>query len=177
MSRLEIRALRSLIKISFRRQENLDKVRLQANEELIRLSELAQQCTLEVENAAERVMIQTMVIDKMVTSNSRFQVGDYLAHQDHQATLQEKMGLAHDSQTKAETAVSRQKEVLDAARRAADKNLKQRERIQEKLNALLEKINVKNMDDQDEEAEEALASRKRLLKLSEAIEKNTIQND
>jgi len=167
MKKAELNAFRTLIRIRKRRQESLDKVRVEAQHELTRLMETvseAEQIRLEAE---ERVVTQTRLIDKLTEPGSKFQIADYLSQEDYRTFLQQKAVVEQTNVNQAKAAVVQQETVLANARIAAATNARQQERLEERVEAIVAEINVKKMDDEDEEAEEAVVTRK-LLKVRKA---------
>lgn len=164
MKKAELHAFRTLIRIRKRRQEGLDRLRIDAQHELTRLMqavEEAEQIRLE---AAQRVTAQSRLIDKLTEPGSKFQVADYLAQEDYRTLLEQKAVVEQTNVNQARAAVVQQETVLASARKAAATNTRQQERLEERVKAIVAEIDIKKMDDEDEEAEEAVVTR-RLLKL------------
>ena len=168
MNKVKLRAFRSLSKIRLRRQDGFDQARNEAQKELTRLTHEAQQAGQDVEAAQDNVTRQTELIEDLTSPGKSFQIGNYLAQQDYQVALQEKVKIASQKEQQCVDAVDRQREVLAEARRAANRNLQQRERLQEKITKILTDADQKQMDDQDEEAEESFVARKQMAILSAA---------
>jgi hypothetical protein len=166
MNKVKVRAFRALVKIRLRRQEGFDQARNAAQRELTRLLDEVQKAGQEVETAQTNVTRQTELIDDLTSAGRSFQIGNYLAQQDYHGTLQEKVRAAVSKETQCLSASDQQREVLNDARHAANRNLQQRERLQQKIAKILKEADQKQMDDQDEEAEESFVARKHMASLS-----------
>ncbi|MES2831678.1 MAG: hypothetical protein V4695_06775 [Pseudomonadota bacterium] len=167
MKKAELHAFRTLIRIRKRRQESLDKVRVEAQHELSRLMEAVNDAKQILLEAEERVVTQGRLIDKLTEPGSKFQVADYLAQEDYRTFLQQKAVAEQTNVNQAKAAVVQQETVLASARAAAATNARQQERLEERVKAIVAEIDVKKMDDEDEEAEETVVTRK-LLKVRKA---------
>lgn len=168
MNNSKLRALKSLVRIRLRRQESYDKARSEAQQELARLSDAAAGATQAADLADELVSRQIDLIDNLTAAGSSFQINEYLAQQDYHETLREKAAAERVKETQCFAAVERQQAVLAEARRAANHNLQHRERLQEKVVAMLKEADTKQMDDQDEEAEESFVARKQIAIIAAA---------
>lgn len=158
--KMQLRAYRTLVRIRIQRQEALDRERTDAQAELARLGEAARETAQAFVTAQESVTGQVALLDRLTRSGNRFQIADYLAQQDYHASLEELAGQAHAENAKADAAVAAQQEVLRQARSAASMNLRQRERLEEKIRLILVQLDVAQMDAEDEEAEETVVTRK-----------------
>ena len=155
MNANKLPALRTLVKIRLKRQEVLDGLKLQAQEELKRLMESLDSAVTALDIGTGRVEQQAAKLEALTQAGARFQVSEYLAEQDFLGTLSDESAQLQSQLTSAEKAVADQDRVLKEARLAASRNEKQREQLMEKIASLLAEIDVAQMDRQDEEAEEA----------------------
>lgn len=169
MKKAELHAFRTLITIRKRRQEGLDKVRIDAQRKLNELIEAVDAAKTVQREAEGDVVAQNTLIDKLTEPGSKFQIADYLAQEDYRSLLQQKVLTEQTNVNQAEAAVVQQETVLDDARAAATANVRQQERLEERVKSILAEIEVKKMDAEDEETEEAVVTRK-LLKVRKAAQ-------
>ncbi len=162
MKNTKLRALRTLARIRLRRQEALDRHRVQEQLALASLVDAAQEKSEAVAAAKQDVINQIEKIAQLLVSGNRFQVADYLGQQDYQAWLQAKVVTAQSKQTEAQAAVTRQEEVLHQARVACARNRDRCKRLDDSIRQIGIDIDVAQMDSDDEEAEEATVNRRKL---------------
>ena len=160
MKNLALRAYRTLVRIRVRRQEALDETRIEAQQELMRLAEAVDEKLQELDDASERVANQVRLIDDLVQSCRQFQIADYMAQQDYQASLENIVRSCATAHEQAIAQVDAQQLVLEDARKAANANIKRRQRLEEHIRKIVLDIDVRQMDSDDEEAEEAVVMRK-----------------
>lgn len=164
MKNTRIDVFRALIRIRSIRQERLDEARGHAAKELERREVALSEASRAVEDAQLDADNQAMLIEKLTTAGSKFQISDYLSHLDYLATLKDRVQIAESGEKSARDNVEQQVEVLKQAKLAASKNQCQCERIREKLRVTLKEIESRKMDEQDEESEEAIVARKLIAK-------------
>lgn len=167
MKKSELHAFRTLIRIRKRRQEGLDKTRFEAQQELTRLIDMVAEAEQARIDAQECVNAQSQLIDKLTEPGSQFQIADYLAQEDYRGFLQQQVVVQQSHVEQAEAAVTQQESVLSEARKASAINARQQERLEERVAVIVAKLNLKKMDDEDEEVEESVVTRK-LLKVRKA---------
>ena len=164
MKNLALRAYRTLVRIRIRRQEALDQTRIEAQQELLRLADAVDEKLQELDDANERVANQIRLIDDLVQSGRQFQIADYLAQQDYQTSLEGIARACVGAHEQAVAQVDAQQVVLEDARKAANANIERRQRLEEHIRKILLDIDVRQMDSDDEEAEEAVVMRKLMKK-------------
>ncbi|MBC7500357.1 MAG: hypothetical protein H7315_07655 [Herminiimonas sp.] len=172
MKNIQLRAYKTLVTIRMRRQESLDKARLEAQSELSRLAEAAEEASGEVDKAQEKVAAQVALINRLTQSGNRFQIADYLAQQDYQSALEADVVTSLSKKAEADGAVKAQEQVLQKARAAGSANTRQRERLEEKVRLIKLSMDVAQMDSEDEEAEEAVVTRKLIQKIRAAADRS-----
>jgi hypothetical protein len=160
MNKIALRALKTLVKIRLRRQKKLDERRSDAQNELKRLGEVVNQAYLKVDQAKQNVSTQIEIVDQMLMPGNTFNIDTFVAQQDYVLTLGGLVDVAETERTDAENQVEQQKCVVLAARRAASANIQKRERLEERIKSILEKLAVQQLDNEDEEAEENVVTRK-----------------
>ena len=165
MKNAELHSYRTLVRIRMRRQEALDKARSDAQQELQRLVAEVEEKLQELGDADERVASQVRLIDDLLQSGREFQIADYLAQQDYQASLEEISRNCAAAHEQAMAQVASQQQVLEEARLAANANVERRQRLEERIRKILVDIDVRRMDSEDEEAEEAVVMRKLMKKI------------
>ena len=170
MKNVELRAYRTLVRIRIRRQEALDKARMDAQQELLRLNGTVKEKSQERDDANERVASQIQLIDELVQSGQQFQIADYLAQQDYQSSLEEIVRSCVSAVEEANANVTAQERVLAEARQVANANADRRLRLEERIRKILIDIDVRQMDGEDEEAEEAVVMRKLMKKIATSRE-------
>jgi nucleoid-associated protein YgaU len=159
----QLKSFRTLLALRTRRQDGLDRARTEARLECERLTVLAQDAATAIVTAQEGVDRQIDLIDRLTQSGNRFQIADYLAQQDYRTVLEEKVGVARNEAAQADAAVQQQTEVLRQKRTIAARNVKRCERLTQKIADGMKKLETEQLDNEDEEAEEAVVTRKRLL--------------
>lgn len=162
MKNNKLRALRTLANIRLRRQDQLDRQRASEQATLASLVLAAMEKEDAVTVARQEVVDQIARIAELLRSGSRFQVADYLGQQDYQAWLEGKAVAAQAEKERADHAVTQQQEVLQQARAAAGRNLERRKRLDDSIRQIGIDADVAQMDSDDEEAEEATVTRRKL---------------
>ena len=161
MSKAKVRTLRALVRIRIRRQEAFDRACVEAQSELKIAILAAEDAGRVLSDAEENTSAQNLKIEQMTTSGNRFQIGHYLDQQDYLSTLQQEAQRLGEEDERANEAVQAQAEVLRQARSAAAHNIHQRERLEEQLAKTTQAMDCADLDQQDEEAEEAITARLR----------------
>ena len=139
----QLRAYRTLVKIRILRQKGLDQTREDTRLELLRLITLGDQAGVALADANEKVTSQIDLIERLTQSGNRFQIQEYLAEQDYQATLEARSAIALGKKEAAAAAVSQQEDHLRQARSACAANIRQRERLDEKIRQILLEMAIK----------------------------------
>ena len=160
MKNSPVHAYGTLVRIRVRRQEALDQACRTAQVALEERRTAARDTAHAFGEAANDVDTQIRLIERLTQSGNRFQIADYLAQLDYQASLEQKVGLARAENERAETAITEQTEALQQARADASMNLRRRERLEERIRAILLQRDIAQMDADDDEAEEAVVTRK-----------------
>lgn len=165
MKNSKLRAYRTLALIRSRRQETFDRQRVQEQATLAGMVEAAHEKADAVEQAVQKLDDQVARIAGLLVSGNRFQVADFIGQQDYQAWLEAKVTAAQAEQAQADAAVSAQQEVLQQARAAAARNQERRKRLDENIRQIGIDIDIAQMDSDDEEAEEATVTRRKMAAL------------
>ena len=160
MKNSTVHAYSTLVRIRVRRQEALDHACHAAQAALEERRAAARDTAHASSEAENNVHTQTRLIEHLTRPGSRFQIADYLAQLDYQTSLEKKVGLAHAENERADNAVKQQAQALQLARTNASMNMRRRERLEERIRTILLQRDIAQMDADDEEAEEAVVTRK-----------------
>ena len=173
MKNIQLRAYRTLVRIRIRRQEALDQERIDARHVLQHLVGVVEEKLQKVEDSRERVTDQVSLIDDLLKSGRQFQIADYLAQQDYLASLEEVVKAGMIAYEEAVAQVAAQEQVVEDARIAANANADRRKTLEDRIRKILVEIDVRHMDNEDEEAEEAVVTRKLMKKIAAVQEATT----
>lgn len=155
MNASKLPALRTLVRIRLKRQDVLDGLKSHAQDELKQRMKMVDAAATALSQGNDRLDLQTTKLETLTTAGARFQVSQYLAEQDFLSTLSTESLQLEAKLTDTHAAVASQHIVLKKSRTAASHNETRREQLEAEIVSILARIDIAQMDRQDEEAEEA----------------------